>query len=76
MTVTHRDYLAQKEYYKDQMRAAQRYHLTCQARSERNGEHRTYTQAFAWLRRRLAAWRTRPQERYDTVAPSALPQPQ
>ena len=76
MIVTERDLMAQKEYYKDQMRAANRYHLARQAQSGRDPGERFYAQALAWLGSRIAAWRTASEERYDTVAPSAVPQPQ
>jgi hypothetical protein len=76
MIVTERDFLAQKEYYKDQMRAANRYHLARQAQSGRDQGKRFYAQALAWLRSRIAAWRIGSEERHDTVAPSAVPQPQ
>jgi hypothetical protein len=74
MIVTERDFLAQKEYYKDQMRAAQRYHLARQAQSGRQRDKRFYAQALVWLMSRIAAWRTRSRDRYDTMAPSAVPQ--
>jgi len=75
MIVTERDFMAQKEYYKDQMRAANRYRLVRQAQSGRDQGERFYARALAWLGSRIAAWRTGSEERYDTVAPSAIPQP-
>ena len=75
MSFTERDFLAQKEYYKDQMRAAQRYHLSRQARAERDRGVRFYAQAWAWLRRRVAAWTLPQQERYEGAVPPVLPQP-
>jgi hypothetical protein len=76
MMVTERDYMAQKEYYRDQMRAAQRYHLARQARGGRQQSEPFYAQALAWLRHRIASWRSGSQERYDAVGSSAVPQPQ
>jgi hypothetical protein len=76
MIVTERDFMAQKEYYKDQMRAANRYHLARQAQSGHAQGERFYARALAWLKSRIASWRTGSGERYDTVAPSAVPQPQ
>jgi hypothetical protein len=75
MIVTERDFLAQKEYYKDQMRAANRYHLARQAQSGRDRGERFYVRALAWLGSRIEAWRIGSEERYDTVSPSPVPQP-
>jgi hypothetical protein len=75
MIVTERDYMAQKEYYRDQMRAAQRYHLARQVQGARQEGKPFYAQALAWLRHRLARGLSRSQERYDTVGSSAVPQP-
>jgi hypothetical protein len=75
MIVTERDFMAQKEYYKDQMRAAQRYHLARKIRTERGTSVRFYAQALAWLGRRVAAWTSARQERYEGAVPPAIPQP-
>ena len=75
MIVTERDFIAQKEYYKDQMRAAERYHLARQARAERGTGARFYAQVLAWLGRHVAAWTSLRQERYEGAVPPAVPQP-
>jgi hypothetical protein len=75
MIVTERDYMVQKEYYRDQMRAARRYHLARQARAERGAGASLYARALAWLRRYVASWTLPRQERYERVAPPAVPQP-
>jgi hypothetical protein len=74
MMITERDFLAQKEYYKDQMRAAARYHLARQAQADRKGGKRFYAQALAWLTSRIETWRAGPEGRYEPVTPSAVPQ--
>jgi hypothetical protein len=75
MIVTERDMLAQKEYYRDQMRAAERYHLARRARAERDPGAGLMAKAWAWLGDRYAAWSTRSQESYEPVGSSAVPQP-
>jgi len=75
MIVTERDFMAQKEYYKDQMRAAKRYQLARQVQAEGGAGPRFYTQALAWVGRRVAAWTLSRQERYEGVVPPAVPQP-
>jgi hypothetical protein len=76
MIVTERDFMAQKEYYKDQMRAAQRFNLARKARQEGSTGKRIFTQTLSWVKHRVAAWSRRPEEIYETVPPSAVPQPQ
>ena len=76
MIVTERDFMAQKEYYKDQMRAAERYQLARRARAEGGAEPRFYAQALTWVKRRFAAWMSSHQERYEGGVPPAVPQPQ
>jgi hypothetical protein len=75
MIVTERDFMAQKEYYKDQMRMAKRYRLARRARAERGTEARMYARALAWIGRRVAAWTSSRQESYEGVVPPAVPQP-
>ena len=75
MIVTERDFMAQKEYYKDQMRAAKQYHLSRQARAERGAGVRFYAQALAWLGRHVAAWASPQRERYEGAVPPVVPQP-
>ena len=70
---TQRDVLAQKEYYKDQMRAAARHNRARQVMAgQENG--RFYARALGWLGHRLVAWGTNLQESYTTIA-SPVPQP-
>jgi hypothetical protein len=75
MIVTERDFMAQKEYYKDQMRAAKRYQLARRARTEGGTDARFYDRSLAWVRRRVAAWTSSRQERYEGVVPPVVPQP-
>ena len=70
MFVTQRDYLAQKEYYKDQMCAAKRYCLARQVLAGRSQGSHLPARALMWLGGRLAAWGSTLLERYGTV-PSA-----
>jgi hypothetical protein len=72
MNVTERDFLAQKEYYRDQMRAAQKYQ---QAKRVPGGGPPSYARALTWLGGRLADWGESLQERYGTLVPPTLPQP-
>ena len=74
MHVTERDLLAQKEYYKDQMRAAQRYQLVKLATGSKTNR-RTMARALTWLGGQLADWGEDLQERYGTVVPPTVPQP-
>ena len=75
MIVTERDFIAQKEYYKDQMRAAKRYHLARHSRAERGKGTHLYARALAWLGRHVAAWTSPRQERYEGAVPPVVPQP-
>ena len=52
-TPTQRDFLAQKEYYKDQMRAAAQYRLAREAQTGREREEPLYASALQWLGQRL-----------------------
>ena len=75
MIVTEKDFMAQKEYYKDQMRAARQFKLAQRARAERAGD-RFYAQALAWLAHRVASWMSARPERYERPASPPVPQPQ
>ena len=75
MIVTERDFMAQKEYYKDQMRAANRHRLARHARTERGASARLYARALAWLRQHIAAWTPPQRERYEGSVSSVVPQP-
>jgi hypothetical protein len=72
--VTGRDYAAQREYYKDQMRAAKRYRLTRVTSAGRDKSSHLYCKALAWLGRRLIAWGSSLQEQYDTVVSAPMRQ--
>ena len=74
MIVTERDLQAQKESYKDQMRAAQRYQ---QAKLVTGSEsrQRSFARALTWLGGQLADWGETLQERYGTMVTPTLPQP-
>ncbi|MBN1584672.1 MAG: hypothetical protein JXA89_28455 [Anaerolineae bacterium] len=72
--ITNRDYLAQKEYYHDQMRAASKYALVSLALGNRARGNRHTSRALAWLGQRLIAWGSNLQKQYDTVVSSSIPQ--
>jgi hypothetical protein len=75
MTVTQRDVMVRNEYYKDQMRAAQRDRLARQAMARGNERGRICCAALAWLGRCLLVWGSSLQRRYGAVMSSSLPQP-
>ena len=70
---TEQDYLARKEYYRDQRRAADKYRLERVAMAGRERVDRFYTRAMLWLGSRLVAWGSRLEERYDTVFSAPMP---
>ena len=70
---TERDVMAQKEYYKDQIRAAQRHNLARRAMAGQENT-RLYTGALSWLGQRLVSWGTSLQETYARIS-SPVPQP-
>lgn len=74
MYVTDKDFQVKQEYYKDQMRAAQRYQLAKHSVALENSS-RSLAQAMTWLGGRLAEWGESLQERYGTVVSPTLPQP-
>jgi hypothetical protein len=69
---TERDLMAKKEYYKDQIRAAQRHNLACQAMAGQEST-RFYVGVLGWLGQRLVTWGTSLQDTYTTVS-SPVPQ--
>jgi hypothetical protein len=71
--VTHHDYLAQREYYRDQMRAASKYRLVRTALAGRMTSNRVVSSALSWLGQRLIAWGSSLQRHYDTVVNSSVP---
>ena len=70
-TPTQRDFLAQKEYYKDQMRAAAQYRLAREAQTGREREAPLYASALQWLGQRLVAWGQDLQGRFDAPIPQS-----
>ena len=71
--VTQQDYLAKKEYYKDQMREAERHRLARRALAGRGKRDRFYSGALTWLGHRLIAWGSSLQKRHSTIAPASIP---
>jgi hypothetical protein len=67
MTVTQRDYLAQKEYYKDQARAARNYRLVREAMAGQDRGNRLVCRTLTWLGQRLVNWGTRLQAQYSAM---------
>jgi len=74
MYITEKDFQAKQEYYKDQMRAAQRYQQAKHLLGEETGRQ-TVARALTWLGGQLADWGEDLQERYGTVISPTLPQP-
>ena len=74
MHVTEYDYQVKKEYYKDQMRAAQRYERAKRLLGSNSGQ-RSVARALTWLGGQLADWGETLQERYGTMITPTLPQP-
>jgi hypothetical protein len=70
-TPTQRDFLAQKEYYKDQMRAAARYRLAREAQEGHERGEPFYASAMHWLGQRLVAWGQGLQGRFDAPIPQS-----
>jgi hypothetical protein len=74
LNVTEVDLQVKKEYYKDQMRAAQRYNRAKALLGSDRGQ-RPVAWALTWLGGQLADWGKSLQERYGTVVSPTLPQP-
>ena len=74
MHATEYDFLVKKEYYKDQMRAAQKYNQTKRLLGLEQSKH-SVARALTWLGGQLADWGESLQERYGTVVTPTLPQP-
>jgi hypothetical protein len=71
--VTHRDYLAQKEYYRDQMRSAAKDRLVREALAGRIKHNSVVSKSLAWLGQVLVAWGSRLQRHYADVVSSSIP---
>jgi hypothetical protein len=74
INVTEFDLQVKKEYYKDQMRAAQRHNRAKALLGTDQGKHHV-AQALTWLGGQLADWGESLQERYGTMVSPTLPQP-
>jgi hypothetical protein len=74
LNVTEVDVRVKKEYYKDQIRAAQRYNRAKALLGSDLGK-RPVARALTWLGGQLADWGQSLQERYGTVVSPTLPQP-
>jgi hypothetical protein len=70
-TPTQRDFLVQKEYYKDQMRAATRYRLAREAQAGRERQEPFYTSTVQWLGKRLVTWGQNLQARSSSPLPQS-----
>ena len=73
-TVTEYDLRAQNEYYKDQMRAAQR-HNRAKALLGATQDRHPVARVLTWLGGQLADWGESLQERYGAVVSPTVPQP-
>jgi hypothetical protein len=74
MYITEKDFQVKKEYYRDQMRAAQRYERAKNLTGTNEDRH-TLARALTWLGGQLSDWGEGLQERYGTVVSPTLPQP-
>ena len=72
--VTQQDYLVKREYYKDQMREAEKHRLVRQALAGRGKRDRFYSGVLTWIGHRLIAWGSSLQERHNTMVPASIPQ--
>ena len=74
INVTEYDLQVKKEYYRDQMRAAQRYNRAKALLGTVQGKH-SVARALTWLGGQLSGWGESLQERYGTMVSPTLPQP-
>ena len=74
MTVTQRDYLAQKAYYAEQARVAAHDRLVRTALANREPRVRPVGRALAWLGARLVEWGTSLRDEYGHVVSPRIPQ--
>jgi hypothetical protein len=75
MLVTERDILAQREYYRDQARAAARHELVRLALQSRGPRERPGARALAWLGGHLVRWGTGLRHRYGEAIAAPLTRP-
>ena len=74
INVSEYDLRVKKEYYKDQVRAAQRHNRAKVLLASDTSKH-SVARALTWLGGQLADWGTSLQERYGTMVSPTLPQP-
>jgi hypothetical protein len=72
--VTGRDCLVQREYYREQVRMAERARLARSVRARSNLVLRLHS-LLNWLGARLVAWGTRLEEQYEAVVSPSPAQP-
>jgi hypothetical protein len=75
MIVTNQDVMAQREYYRDQARAAAKYRLVRLALESQAPRDRLGSRALVWVGRHLVRWGTRLRDRYSEVVSTPLTQP-
>jgi hypothetical protein len=75
MMVTDRDVMAQREYYRDQVRAAARHELVRLALESRGRRDHLGTRALTWLGGCLVRWGTDLRERYSGMVAPPLTRP-
>ena len=74
INVSEYDLRVKNEYYKDQMRAAQRHNQAKALLGAAQGKH-SVARVLTWLGGQLAEWGESLQERYGTMVSPTLPQP-
>jgi hypothetical protein len=75
MLVSDRDILAQREYYRDQARAAAKHELVRLALEARGPRERVGARALAWLGGRFVRWGTTLREQHSEALVASLPRP-
>ena len=74
MFITERDLQVKKEYYGDQIRAAQKHNQAKRLIGSNDGRQ-PVARALSWLGGQLADWGESLQERYGTMVTPTLTQP-
>ena len=72
--VTGRDYLVQREYYREQVRRAEQARLARRSATQSGLVLRLHSM-LSWLGTHLIAWGTRLEEQYEAVVSSSPTQP-
>lgn len=75
MMVTGRDVMAQREYYRDQARAAAKHELVRLALESRGPRERLGARALTWLGQRFVRWGTSLRERHSGMISAPLTRP-